>query len=865
MISEHSALMQFPPLRWTRQYSVFSALWLATGVFLFCKAGRADLAHKTYVYQPLNLNSPAVVARIDKQAKVILQRLTLAQKIEMLQNQPGNFWNSLLTVGFKKEGVPVLKTSDDSVGIQEYGPSTAYPASEALAATWDRGLAYQEGRSIGSDARARGINLIFGPGMNIVRELQCGRNFEYLGEDPYLAGHVGAAWIRGLQSMRVAACAKHYAVNEQETDRSKVNEIVGMRALREIYLPPFRDAVKLGNVMSIMCAYNKVNGQYCTANRYLLSTILRNTWHFKGVTRSDYGATHATIGPLTAGLDFENPWGTYYSTNALIPLLKSGQITEATINTHVRRILRMILAMNFEHGKQKDPAIPLDDPHSAAIAMQVAAEGTVLLKNADGFLPLQRKHIRTIVVVGPEATPAVTGGGGSSHVRPNQHPVSMLAAIRRAAGKNVRVVYIPYPTQQECYTNSAYLPVDGISGLKGTYFRGTNYLSGKPVAEQFAKQIDFNWQLGSPVPGITGGAAFSTRWVGHIRPMQTGLYIFTTGCDDGSRVYLDGKRIIENWGPHPLFYKSTSVHLIAGKTYNLRVDYYNIGGIAQMYFGWERMAPISPSQATLIRSADTVVACVGPHETEGADRAFDLPNGQGEYLHQVGLLNRKTIVVVDAGGNIAMSRWIHNVSGLIYAWYPGENGNTAVARIIFGDLDPSGHLPQTFGRRWKDSPAYGHFPGHDGEVHLDEGIFVGYRWYDKKHIKPRFPFGFGLSYTHFGLSHITLSTQGVGESKLITVNVRVTNTGDRPGAEVLQLYVHPPQSGPVDRCIQRLENFGRVELKPGQSKTVSMKLHWRNFAYFDTQEDQWKVPSGRYGIAVGVSSRDEPLEKTVRW
>lgn len=841
-----------------------AALSLAAGVFVFCGTSRGNSADKAYVYHPLDLNSPAIVAKIDKQADAILKRLTLGQKIKMLANPNGS---GLFTVGFKDAGVPALKTSDASVGIVEFGPSTAYPASEALAASWDLKLAYREGRSIGRDSRARGINLIFGPGVDIVREPQCGRNFEYLGEDPYLAGHIGAAWIRGLQSMRVAACVKHYAVNEQETHRHTISEDVGMRALREIYLPPFRDAIKLGNVMEIMAALNKVNGQYCTANRFLLTTILRNTWGFRGVVRSDGGATHGTLGPLTAGLDFENPNPKYYNAGEIMPLLKSGQITEATIDTHVRRLLRLIIAMNFEHGKQKDPAIPLDDPHSRAIALRVAAEGTVLLKNAGGILPLHRRKIKTIVVVGPNATPAVTGGGGSSHVTPIHHPVSMLAAIRAAAGPNVQVEYLPYPVRRDCYADSHYLPVHGVEGLEGTYFQGTNYFTGQPVAVGFAKQINFNWQLQAPVPQIKGGSAFSVRWEGRIRPRQTGLYQFSMACDDGARVYLNGKQIIDNWGPHPLFRKDASVRLTAGKTYDLRIEYYNLGGIAQVFFGWKNQAtgPISRSQAATIRSADAVIACVGTHDSEGSDHSFKLPNHQDEYLHQVGLLNRHTIVVVNSGDNVAMSHWIHSVAGLIYAWFPGENGNTAVARIIFGDINPGGRLPETFGRHWKDSPAYGHFPGHDGQVNLAEGIFVGYRWFDKKHIKPRFPFGFGLSYTQFSLGHLTLSTHGNGKNRLITASVTVTNIGKRSGAEVVQLYVHPPQNGSVDRCVQKLEGFKRVNLEPGQSKTVFMKLHWRDFAYFDTQANQWEVPSGTYEIAVGKSSRDESLKKAVTW
>lgn len=815
------------------------------------------------VYRPLDLNSPAVVARIDVQADSILRRLTLTEKIRLLAT--GGEPVGLFTMPVEKAGIAALKTSDASVGINQWGPSTAYPASAALAATWDRKLAYLEGRSVGRDARARGINEVFGPGIDIVREPQCGRNFEYMGEDPYLAGHLAAEWIRGLQSMRVAACAKHFVVNEQETDRSQINEIVGMRALHEIYLPPFRDAVKLGNVMSIMCAYNKVNGQFCTANHYLLTTVLRNRWGFKGQVRSDYGATHDTFGPLTAGLDLENPVAKYYSAQAIMPLLKSRKISAGLIDRHVRRLLRLMIAMNFLHGKQQDDSIPLDDPRSRAIALRVAAEGTVLLKNRHSIMPLNQKEVRSIVMVGPNAATAVTGGGGSSHVTPIHKPVSMVAAIKAVAEPGTKVIDIPYPDDKQLYAKSDYAPFHGAKTLEGTYYQGI-HLSGRPVARRAAKQINFNWQLSPPVSQVKGGSQFSVRWMGRIRPKQTGQYLFSVGCDDGSRIYLDGKMILDDWEtPHPLAFKSAIVRLTGRKTYSLRVEYYNLGGIAQMYFGWRKLVEISPREAALIRSADVVIACVGPHETEGNDRPFRLPDGQGSYLHDVGLLNPHTIVVVNAGSNVEMSHWIHQVDGLVYAWYPGENGNTAVADILFGKIDPSGRLPDTFARRWKDDPAYGHFPGHNGAVHLAEGIYVGYRWFDKKHIQPRFPFGYGLSYTSFRLGHLTIASSGVRKRRLITVRATVTNIGERSGADVVQLYIHPPQDNLVDRCVQKLEDFARIRLRPGQSGIVSMKLRWRDFAYFDVGANQWKVPAGIYEIAVGQNSRDEPLKGSVQW
>ena len=358
-------------------------------------ASAAGAPGKEYVLLPLH--SSQIEVQVDK----LLRKLTLAEKIRLLAGD-----GDMHTRPVKRLGIPVLKMSDASVGVHDWGPTTAYPASVALAATWNTRLAFVAGRSLGRDARARGVNIVLGPGMDITREPQCGRNFEYLGEDPYLAGHLAAAWIRGLQSMRVAACAKHYAGNEQETDRGDIDCIIGLRALHEIYLPPFRDAVRLGHVMTIMCAYNKVNGHFCSANHYLLTTVLRQRWGFKGLVMSDWGAVHDTLGPLNAGLDLEMPNPAYYNKNAIEPLLRSGRVKIATINRHVRWLLRVMVAMHFLQHRQKVASIPLNDPKSRATALKIAAEGTVLLKNKDGILPLPRDTIKTIVVVGPNATPA---------------------------------------------------------------------------------------------------------------------------------------------------------------------------------------------------------------------------------------------------------------------------------------------------------------------------------------------------------------------------------------------------------------------------------------------------------------------------
>ncbi len=793
-------------------------------------------------------------AQVDAKANALLKQMTLREKIRMMA-----FEKILDVPGVERLHIPTLVMSDASLGVRRFGPSTGYPASAALASTWNRKLAYLEGRQVGSDCRARGVHVIFGPGVNIVREPQNGRNFEYLGEDPFLAGQMAVPWIRGVQSRHVAACAKHYAANEQETDRFDINEIISRRAMEEIYLPPFRAAVRKGDVWSIMAAYDQVNGVYCTASRFLLTHELRKRWGFKGVLMSDWGATHATIGPLEAGLDLEMHKPVFYNMLTISPLLKSGQLKIANINQHVRRILRMMIAMNFLRRPQTKPEIPLNNPKSAAVAMRVAAEGTILLRNKHQFLPLDAAAMKHIVVLGPMATPAVTTGGGSGYVTPF-NPVSMLAAVQKAAGANAQVTYIPYIGHGKAYwqQNDFYAP-DGTPGAQVTF---------QPPMIHDVKSLNLSWEYPGELPRHVG-AGFNAQWLTYIKVQKTGDYMLKFFCRGNAKVFLNRKKIIEQWRPDPLIAFMDDYHFVKGHTYRLviQVQPAEENGLmlpGQMKVGLHRIRfPLLTSyQQKEIKSADAVITCVGygPRlEHEDFDRKYHLPSAQGRYIAEVARLNPKQVVVVNAGGDVAMSQWIHRIAGLVYAWYPGENGNTAVANIIFGKIDPSGRLPDTFARNWGEQPAYGHYPGHDiyglhPEVHFAEGIYVGYRWYDKKHIQPRYPFGYGLSYTTFSIDDLHISASGAGKARTVTVSVNVTNTGKRAGAEVVQLYIRPKEDQ-ANRCVQTLKGFGRVNLKPGQSGTVTMKLDWRDFAYFNTKADRWAVPAGRYQIAVGYNSR----------
>jgi beta-glucosidase len=406
---------------------LLSVLLVLLNLVSLLRAGDAD----AFTPPSSTETDPKIEARVAD----LLGKLTLDEKIALIS---GTDW--MHTAGVPRLGIPALKFSDASAGVRCWGPSTAYPATVALAATWDPALAQEMGRAIGRDARARGVNVMLGPGVNICREAQCGRNFEYMGEDPRLASAIAANYIRGMQGEGVAACVKHFAVNEEETERGSINMLVSRRALEEIYLPPFRAAIEQGGAWTAMCAYNKVNGPWCSADDFLLTDELRKEWHFQGVLMSDWGAAHETQGDLNAGLDLEmdgNP-RVFYNADAIKPLLASGAVTQATLDEHVRRIVRMIVAMGFMDRDQTDASIPKDDQANAAVAQKVASEGIVLLRNAGVLLPLDRAKLKHVFVMGPNAEEAVVGGGGSAWVLPPSR-VSVADGIRAVAGPGVVV------------------------------------------------------------------------------------------------------------------------------------------------------------------------------------------------------------------------------------------------------------------------------------------------------------------------------------------------------------------------------------------------------------------------------------------
>ena len=806
---------------------------------------------------------------VEARIKELLTELTLDEKITLLSGTS----DQIHIPGIKRLGIPELKLSNGSNGVGWWDNSTVYPAESMLAATFDPELAFAEGRSQGRDARARGVHVLLTPGVDLYRVPQCGRNFEYLGEDPFLSARIAVGFIKGVQSQNVATSFKHFAANDQEILRDSVDTIINERRLQEICLPPFKAAVQEARAWTVMAAYNKVNGEWCTANSYLLDEVLRKQWGFKGILMSDWGAVHDCLGPLAAGTDLEMGKTQYYTADNIKGLLREGKLSQAQIDEHVRRILRMSVSLGFFDRDQLDKSIPLDDPASAAVALRVAREGLVLLKNEGGFLPLARDKIHSLVVLGPNACPTITSGGGSpiSGTEPFA-AVSVLDALRASAGSNTKVAYIPSwagpnPTAAASFNIPAvYEPVavGADRGLIAEYFAGPD-LAGSPTARKVESSINNLW--GSEYSDRAKSLALSMRWTGKIKVEQTDDYVFACSSN-GCRVLLDGKPFFDNWSAGKSGNFSRTLKMEAGEIHDVVVEYHRQPGAdANIMFTWGKSREtFTGDEARQIAGADAVVVAVGFNpflESEGMDRTYDLPAEQVELLKNVSRLNPRTVVVLNAGGNVGMEKWIDGVSALLHAWYPGQNGNTAVAEAIFGDLNFSGRLPDTFEKRFEDSPAWGNYPGspdNGGRVEYKEGIYVGYRWFDKKNIAPRFPFGFGLSYTSFSMHDLKLTKH----ASSLEARVQVTNTGLRAGTEIVQLYVRPLDSA-IDRPVQELKGLSRVELTPGETREVSIPLSADSFATYDMKSHSWISPEGQYEIAVGASSRDILCSQTIEW
>jgi beta-glucosidase len=807
-----------------------------------------------------------VTTRVDE----LLKQLTLREKVSLLAGK--DTWR---TVPIPRLGIPSITMTDGPHGVrssvQEAGrkasTTTCFPTGVSFASTWNTALIKRVGAALAEETRAMDCEILLGPCVNIVRHPLAGRNFEAYSEDPYLAGKIGSAWVGGLQSKNVGASLKHYACNNQEEERGRGSSNLDERTLREIYLPHFEMVVKETQPWTVMCSYNRINGVYASENNHLLREILKDEWGFEGFVVSDWGANHTIVDSVKNGLDLEMPGPTKYYGQLLEDSINNWQLDETAVDEAVRRILRIVILSGKMDGDT--PAGSVNTPEHQALAREVAEEAVVLLKNNNSLLPLKADRLRSIAVIGPNAAEDRIGGGGSSFVDP-PYRVSPLQALQARLGEKVA-----YEKGCDNWTEPPAIGQDLLKpltadgqGLKVEFFDNPD-LAGDVAGEMFNYKTD-NWLwVGSLLFAGVTQPRFSLRTTGTIVPLETGRYTFTFRNSGLCRLYLNDVLVLEH-NALTVHLTSTSedsasytCRLEAGVETALKIEYLKAND-ENFAFLRLALAPTAKPEgddrisraAALAARSDVALVFAGMHEgfeSEGHDRPdMRLPGPQVELIRAVAQANPNTIVILNAGSPVEMP-WIDQVSAVLEAFYPGQEGGNAIARILLGEVNPSGKLSETFPIRLEDTPAYINYPGIR-DVHYGEGIFVGYRYYDKKDVAPLFPFGHGLSYTHFEYSD--LNTPAAAKAgAAIPISLTVRNSGDVAGKEIVQVYVRDMVSTLV-RPIKELKGFTKVDLQPGQSAQVSFELDSRAFAFFDPYKNQWVVEPGEFEILVGSSSQD---------
>jgi beta-glucosidase len=745
----------------------------------------------------------------------------------------------------------------------------------ALAATWDREFARRLGEGLGKDARARGVHFLLGPGVNIARSPLAGRNFEYLSEDPYLNAAIVVPYIEGVQSQGVIATVKHYALNNQEYNRHNVNVEVDERTMREIYFPAFEAAVTQAHVDAVMNSYNLVNGVHATQNEFLNLKVLKGEWGFQSILMSDWVSTYDGVAAANNGLDLEMPNALFMTTNVLQAAVKAGTVKESTIDDKVLRLLRTVLRYGFLDRPQFDPADSTYSVADRAVALQGARESLTLLKNDGHLLPLDANKIKTIAVIGPDAYPAVVGGGGSSESQAFE-PVSILTGIANLAGPDVHVLYTRgLPDENEIFHSTRWEGAIKIDDYPSQNFTGTP-MSGT------ARDIN-SWRENSWEPEAT--TPHSIRYTAHYKAEKAGKYLVLAGVSgwggNAYKVLVNGKEILNQERAEGQVPQSATVELAAGETATVVAGILPRGATPRFGLGIAYLPELISTEAReMAAKADVVVIAVGfnpQSEGEGHDRTFALPWGQDALIEAIAAINPRAIVTITSGGSLDTRRWLSKVPALLHTWYPGQEGGTAVAEVLFGKHNPEGKLPVSFDRNWEENPSYAYYypiQGADTSLHVieegrppvdyviphvkyEDGLLVGYRYWTTTGKHPLYPFGFGMSYTTFSFANLQAPATAASGAT-VPVSFDVTNTGSVAGAEVAQLYVSDPSST-VKRPERELKGFEKVRLAPGETKRVTINLDARAFSYWDATAHKWTIDPGKFVVRVGDSSEDTPL------
>lgn len=800
------------------------------------------------------MSAPALNPRVEARVQKLLSKMTLEEKIFLVHG------NEFETHALPRLGIPALKMTDGPLGVR-WGKATSFPAAIAMGASFDPKLVRELATAMSIETLAKGRDMLLGPCVNIARAPQGGRNFESYGEDPLLNSVLAATYVRALQGNGVMASTKHFAVNDQEHERMTIDVRVDERTLHEIHLPAFKAAIDAGT-WSVMAAYNRVNGHYATANKALLHDLLKVRWNFKGFVVSDWDSLHDVVGPANAGTDLEMPNGKYWGNGKLLAAVRTGEVSEKTIDDKVRRQLRAMISIGlFERQEADRPSLSnVNSPKHQKLALKAATDGMVLLKNRAGLLPIA-PTARKIAVIGPNAAVARSRGGGSSDVVPF-YDVSPLEGLRHRAGKSAEIIYALGAMGPQDF-DAAKL------AYRAEYFSNTE-LEGEPLLTRAEDSIQRKWDKGSPYPGLPIDA-FSARWTADLTVPADGDYEFQIRSDDGARLFLDDAQVFSDWRGHGAITQRVFVKLRSDHVYKLRFEYFENGGHAEVKLGFSEVgAPERSARAEALaaaKAADYAIVFVGATnetEGEGVDRpSLSMPAGQDELVREIAAVNPNAVVVLSGGGATLMP-WLESVGAVVQSWYPGQEGGNAIADLLFGRANFTAKLPVSFYARTEDASSYGNYPGKDGRVEYGEGIYVGYRHLDTRGIAPLFPFGHGLSYTTFQLGKPRVVVHNDSAARPdVEVVLRVKNTGQVAGAEVVQLYVKEKKPV-VDRPEQELKAFQKVWLKPGQTKEIRLKLNSKAFAFYNVQRARWQVVPGRFELRIGTSSREISAVKELR-
>ena len=795
----------------------------------------------------------------DAELDALVDALTLEEQVSLLAGTDN--WH---TAELPRHGIPAMRVTDGPAGARGTtftGPASVnVPSGTSLAATFDPALVERIGALLGREARAKGARVLLAPTVNLHRTPVGGRNFECQSEDPYLSARITVGYVNGVQSEGVAACVKHFVGNDTEHERMTIDNRIDERTMREMYLRPFEAAVCEADALSIMSAYNRINGPWAADSKELITDVLRGEWGFTGVVMSDWFGLHSTAEGIEAGLDLEMPGPTRDRGAKLVAAVESGAVDASLVRAAARRMLSFMDRLGAIADGGPGPQTTRDVLEDRSLIRSAGASGMVLLRNEANALPLDSTSVRRVAVIGPNAAKGRIMGGGSAMVNP-VHEVHPLGSLRaRLGGAGVEVL-----DAVGCTIHRTFPPPrrDLVSAATIDYFASAEDMNdgAPPLRSEDLPRFSLIWPE-DPSEGLTR-ELFACRVTFTFTPDVSGPWSFGLTSVGRARLSVDGELVADDElaAPGGSFFGIgkaqfvASYELLAGRAVRVTVEYVNDGvGLMRgliMGFNAPVVDDLVAEAARLAATTDVSIVIVGTNddwEAEGYDRStIALPGRQDELISEVAKVSARTIVVVNAGSPVSMP-WVNEVDAVLFVWFPGQEFGDALTDVLLGDVDPGGRLPVTFPRRLEDSPAFEHHPGRNGVGRYLEGRLIGYRHYDTIGREPLFPFGHGLSYTDFSIDN-ALADDAV-------VRATVTNAGDRSGVEVIQVYAHDPVgTGAPDDAVQHLVGFAKVELAPGESRSVEITLDPRWAMHWDVATHSWATRPGARELRVGRSSR----------